>query len=85
MPEYSILLSKTAIKQLDKLSESVSENLILAIEQLAKNPRPYGAKKLKGREGFRIRKGDYRIIYDIFDRQLVIEIVTIGHRKEVYE
>ncbi|TGM12306.1 type II toxin-antitoxin system RelE/ParE family toxin [Leptospira selangorensis] len=84
MPEYSVFLSKTAAKQIDKLPDSVADTLLEAIENLAKNPRPQGVKKLKGRDGFRIRKGDYRIIYDIFDNKLIVEVVTIGHRKDIY-
>jgi mRNA interferase RelE/StbE len=85
MPDYSVTISKTAAKQLDALPDSVSEILIEAIRSLAKNPRPHGLKKLKGREGFRIRKGDYRIIYDIFDRELVVEVIALGHRKDIYD
>ncbi|WP_061217678.1 type II toxin-antitoxin system RelE family toxin [Leptospira weilii] len=85
MSEYSILLSKSVTKQLDKLPENIADSLIEAIEGLAKNPRPQGVKKLKGRDGFRIRKGDYRIIYDIQDQKLIIEVIAIGHRKDIYQ
>jgi mRNA interferase RelE/StbE len=59
---YTVRLSKRAQKQLDKLSDSIAEPILNAIESLEDNPRPHGCKKLKGREGFRIRSGDYRII-----------------------
>ncbi|WP_061219551.1 type II toxin-antitoxin system RelE family toxin [Leptospira weilii] len=85
MSEYSILLSKSVTKQLDKLPENIADSLIEAIEGLTKNPRPQGVKKLKGRDGFRIRKGDYRIIYDIQDQKLIIEVIAIGHRKDIYQ
>jgi mRNA interferase RelE/StbE len=85
MPVYSVSLSRTAARQLDRLPLRTAETLLEAIQSLAENPRPQGVKKLKGREGFRIRRGDYRIIYDIHDRQLVIEVVAIGHRKDIYE
>lgn len=52
---------------------------------LTLNPRPQGHKKLKGREGYRIRVGDYRIIYNIFDAQLLIEVIDLGHRKDIYD
>lgn len=84
MPEYLVFLSKTASKQLDKIPTSIAETLLKAIENLAKNPKPQGAKKLKGRDGYRIRKGDYRIIYDILDNKLIVEVVAIGHRKDIY-
>lgn len=51
---------------------------------LAENPRPFGFRNLKGREGYRIRVGNYRIIYDIFDDELVIDVIQLGHRKDVY-
>lgn len=84
MPDYSITITKTAQKQLDKLPKNISDTLIEAIQQLASNPRPAGCKKLKGREGYRIRKGKYRIIYDIFDNILTIDIIAVGHRKGIY-
>jgi mRNA interferase RelE/StbE len=85
MPTYSVSLSKTAVRQLDRLPEETAETILKAIHRLAENPRPHGVKKLKGREGYRIRRGDFRIIYDIYDRQLVIEVIAIGHRKDVYD
>lgn len=85
MPDYYILISKTAQKQLDKLSDPVAEILLETIAALAANPRPHGCKKLKGRDGYRIRKGDFRIIYDIFDKVLTIEIIALGNRKDIYE
>ncbi len=56
-----------------------------AIINLSKNPRPNGFKKLKGRDGYRIRVGNYRIIYNIFEKEVVIDIITIGHRKDIYD
>jgi mRNA interferase RelE/StbE len=85
MPEYKILLSKTAVKTLDRLPNQVAENILRAIQNLITDPKPHGVKKLKGREGYRIRKGDYRIIYDVHDDTLVIQIIAIGHRKEIYD
>jgi mRNA interferase RelE/StbE len=85
MDKYTILLSKKAQKQLDKLVDYIAEPIINAIAQLETNPRPEGCKKLKGRKGYRIRTGNYRIIYDIFETELLIDIITIGHRKDVYE
>jgi mRNA interferase RelE/StbE len=85
MPKYKITISKTAQKQLDKLPDKIAELLIDAIADLADDPRPSGCKKLKGRDGYRIRKGDYRIIYDIFDNILLIDIITVGNRKDIYK
>jgi mRNA interferase RelE/StbE len=82
---YQVQIRKTAQKQLDKLPDDVAETLLDAIEALANNPRPNGYKNLKGRNGFRIRKGDYRIIYDIFDNILVIDVISVGHRRDIYD
>jgi len=85
MPDYQITISNTAQKQLDNLLDSAAEKVISAIQALAHNPRPAGYIKLKGRDGYRIRKGDYRIIYEIFDSILIIDIIAIGHRKNIYK
>ena len=82
---YQIQIRKSAQKQLDKLSDNIADTLLDAIEALANDPRPFGCKKLKDRDGYRIRKGDYRIIYDIFDNRLVIDVITMGHRREIYK
>ena len=85
MPNYTAVLSKKAQKQLDKLSDNIAEPILDAIAGLEENPLPSGCKKLKGREGYRIRIGNYRIIYDIFDNELIVDIITLGHRKDIYE
>lgn len=85
MPDYTILITKTAQKQLNKLPNEVAEMLLKVIQTLAEDPRPPGCKKLHGRDGYRIRQGDYRIIYDIFDAILVVDVIAVGHRKNVYE
>ena len=85
MTNYAILLSKKAEKQLDKLPKNIAISIIESISLLETDPRPNGCKKLKGRDGFRIRVGDYRIIYQIYDDELIIDVVTLGHRKNIYE
>ena len=85
MPKYTAVLSKKAQKKLDKLSDYIAGPILDAIGNLEENPRPQGCKKLKARDGYRIRVGDYRIIYNIFELQLIIDIITLGHRKDVYE
>ena len=77
MQQYTVSLTKKAQKQLDKLSDEISEPLLEAISSLEKNPRPIGYKKLKGRNGCRIRVGNYRIIYEIFDSVLLIDVIAI--------
>ena len=85
MPNYTVVLSKKAQKHLDKLSDNSAQPICDAIAGLEENPRPSGYKILKERDGYRIRVGNYRIIYDIYDTELVVDIITLGHRKDIYE
>ena len=82
---YKVSLKKSVIKILTKINEPYYSNLKDAIFNLAENPRPNGYKKLKGRDAYRIRVSDYRIIYEITDEILLIDIVELGHRKEIYK
>jgi len=84
MPNYTVVLSKKAQKQLDKLSDTIAEPIIKVISDLGEDPRPAGNKKLKGRDGYRIRIGNYRVIYDIFDSELIVDVIAVGHRKDIY-
>lgn len=85
MSRYTILVSKNAKKELDKLDNRTFNLISQKILELSEDPRPNGFKKLKGREGYRVRTGVYRIIYTIVDKELVIEIIAIGHRKDIYD
>jgi len=82
---YSVNFKKHALKELAKINEPFYSHIKQAIYSLADNPRPQGSKKLKGRDGYRIRVGNYRIIYDVFDSELVVDIIALGHRKDIYE
>lgn len=82
---YQLTINPKAVKALGKINEPQYSNIKTAIFSLANNPRPHGYKKLKGRDGYRIRVGDYRIIYSILDKILTIDVVNIGHRKDIYE
>ena len=82
---YQININKRAIKSLEKIPDPYYSHLKKAIIDLSINPRPQGYIKLKGRDGFRIRVGNYRIIYEIFDEVLIIEVIEIGHRREIYD
>ena len=68
---YEVTLKKRALKALEDINEPYYSNIKHAIYSLADNPRPQGYKKLKGRTGYRVRVGNYRIIYDIFDNELI--------------
>jgi mRNA interferase RelE/StbE len=86
MPKYEVLLSKAARKAIDKLPLKTANTILAHITSLSENPRPTGCKKLKGyAEAWRIRSGDYRIIYEIEDKILKILVIAVGHRKDVYD
>ena len=85
MYNYTIVLGKTARRSLDKIPLKLAEPIFSAIEDLSANPRPQDYKKLKGRIGYRIRVGNYRVIYDILDTELIIDVIDAGHRKDIYE
>ena len=82
---YSVNFSRQSLKELEKINEPYYSTIKQAISNLAVNPRPHGYKKLKGRDGYRIRVSDYRIIYNIFDSHLIVDIITLGHRKDIYD
>ncbi|HQZ25150.1 MAG TPA: type II toxin-antitoxin system RelE/ParE family toxin [Flavobacterium sp.] len=82
---YTIEFRNKVLKALVKINEPHYSAIKKQIYSLADNPRPQGYKKLKGRKGYRIRVGDYRVIYEIFDGILLIDVIDLGHRKEIYE
>jgi len=82
---YTVNFSKQAFKGLEKIHEPFYSAIKEAILGLSVNPRPHGYKKLKGRRGYRIRVGDYRVIYEIFERVLLVEVIEVGNRKDIYE
>ena len=82
---YTVRLDRSPQKFLDVLHGDIYTRIISALHALADNPRPHGVKKLKGyRDYWRIRVGDYRIIYTIQDDRLLVVVIRIGHRREVY-
>ena len=81
---YNISLKKSAEKSLILLDDKIHNRLIDKIISLSENPRPVNAKKLKSNEYYRIRFGDYRILYTINDKLKDIEIIAIDHRKDAY-
>lgn len=83
---YTVVFKPAALQQLGKLTPEIQVVLIEAIEALADDPRPEGCKKLKGELNlYRIRVANtYRVVYEAQDRQLVITVVKVGHRRDVY-
>ncbi len=85
MKSYTLEFERAAIRALKKLSPQASEQIQKDIEKLQNNPRPPGCLKLKGGSDlWRIRSGDYRVIYQIRDHLLVVLIVDVGHRRDIY-
>lgn len=82
---YTIEFRAKVLKALVKINEPYFTAIKKQIYDLSDNPRPQGYRKLKGRKGYRIRVGDYRVIYEIFDDILLIDVIDLGHRKEIYE
>lgn len=86
MKQYNVVLSKTAEKDLYKLPSQIISKIIPALQSLENNPRPSGCKKLKGFTNlWRIRVGNYRIIYAIDEVITLVDVREIGHRKDVYK
>ncbi|MBT3384047.1 MAG: type II toxin-antitoxin system RelE/ParE family toxin [Prolixibacteraceae bacterium] len=81
---YEVEIIRSAVKQLENLSRTDYLAVKSKIISLSVNPRPKGCIKLKGRPAYRIRQGNFRIIYDIFDNTLSVRVIVIGNRKEVY-
>jgi len=75
---------KSAEKELDKLPKTNHKHICNKILSLEQNPRPHGIKKLRHKEEYRLRIGDYRILYTIDDLKKIITIIAVGHRREIY-
>ena len=82
--KFQVILPKSVQKELDRLPDEIANRILARLSALETIPRSADVKKLKGRDAWRIRVGDYRVIYEIHDRTLQIIVITIGHRREVY-
>ena len=82
---YAVFIERYAQKQIEKLDKKIIPIIKVAISGLAQNPRPHGYKKLKGEEAYRIRVGDYRVIYEIEEDKIIVTVVSVGHRKDIYK
>jgi mRNA interferase RelE/StbE len=81
---YSLVIKKSAGRELRAIPKEDLRRIVERARGLGANPRPAGSEKLSGQERYRIRQGDYRILYTLDDEARVVEIVKIGHRREVY-
>ena len=82
---YQVELRPAAVRALKRIDHQDRDRIRGAIALLGENPRPPGAKALQGRSGLRVRIGDYRIIYTIDDDILIVAVITLGHRRDVYD
>ncbi|NQT80155.1 MAG: type II toxin-antitoxin system RelE/ParE family toxin [Candidatus Aminicenantes bacterium] len=85
MGAYKIYFKKSVLKDIEKIPNKDLKRIIKKIETLSEDPRPLGHEKLSDQEKYRIRQGNYRIIYSIQDDKLTIWIIKVGHRRDVYQ
>jgi mRNA interferase RelE/StbE len=84
--KYKVIIKRTAQKEIKSLPKSVIKKVVIKIQDLTNNPRPSGSKKIVGTsDTWRVRVGNYRIIYDVFDEVLVVEVIAVRHRKDAYK
>jgi mRNA interferase RelE/StbE len=82
---YRLLIKPSAVKEIEAIpSKRDRQWIVERISQLAENPRPFGCEKISGQEKYRVRQGRYRILYAIEDQDLIVQVVKVGHRKDVY-
>jgi len=81
---YSLFVKPSAAKEIEALPKADRQKIVQRIQSLAENPRPLGHEKLSGDDKYRIRQGNYRILYTINDGELIVTVVRVGHRREVY-
>ena len=83
---YRIEVAPAAVRQMRKLDPAARRRIQAAIELLAEHPRPQGARKLVGGDGeWRVRTGDYRIVYEVHDDVLLVLVIAVGHRRDIYQ
>lgn len=84
MGNYKITIKRSAAKEIERIAQKDRKRIIEKIRTLALDPRPPGSRKLSGQEKYRIRQGDYRILYLIQDGELIVVVVKVGHPRDVY-
>jgi len=81
---YKLLIKPTAGKEIEAVPKQDRRRIVAKITSLSRNPRPPGCEKLSGHDQYRLRQGNYRILYEIQDLDLVVLVVKVGHRRDVY-
>jgi mRNA interferase RelE/StbE len=81
---YNVLLKRSAAKELERLPDKIRRQVVARIAALGAQPRPVGCEKLTGEDLYRIRQGDYRIVYSIVDSDLIVHVIRIANRRDAY-
>lgn len=84
MASYRLLIKPSAAEELENVPRRDRTRIVRGIGQLGRNPRPPGCEKLSGRDQYRVRQGDFRVVYSVDDADLSALVVKIGHRRDVY-
>jgi mRNA interferase RelE/StbE len=84
MEKYRIVFRKSVARDLRPIPTKDLRKILAIIESLSEEPRPSGIEKLSGQDRYRLRQGNYRVIYEINDKEVVVAVVKVGHRKDVY-
>ena len=85
MARYRLLIKPSAVKDIEAIPlKRDRQRVVERISHLAEDPRPPGSEKISGQDKYRVRQGRYRILYAIEDQDLIVQVVKVGHRKDVY-
>ena len=84
MASYRPFIKPSAVKELEALPVKDRRRLVTRLQELTANPHPPGSEKLSGQELYRIRQGNYRVLYSVHDQELIILVIKVGHRRDVY-
>lgn len=84
MASFDLLIKPSAVKEIESLPKGDRQRVVTRIAALALEPRPPGCEKLSGQERYRVRQGNYRILYEVRERELIVMVVKVGDRKVVY-
>jgi mRNA interferase RelE/StbE len=84
MDKYNVIFTESSVKELGDVPRKDAQRILKRVSELAANPRPMGCEKLSARPLYRIRQGDYRVVYFIDDSKKIVDVIKIGHRREIY-
>jgi mRNA interferase RelE/StbE len=85
MESYKIVIKKSAAMEIESIEKKDRIRIVEKIRSLASDPHPVGSKKLSGQDKYRIRQGNYRILYQVLNEELVINVIKVRHRRDIYK